>query len=159
VPTSGKRRRKAPAVEADLEAADPVQAIVDRIMDHPRTQNVLGVFDQVGVAIDRMSKRPVAGGRADADSFRLQHRCLELERELRAAKRLIHKLRQNLTARRDDDPRSVLLFPKGARPTAAEVKKRRNALAAIAHPDRGGDTAVMQRINRAADQLAAEAGR
>ena len=55
-----------------------------------------------------------------------------------------------------EDPRVVLGIPPSQPLTAAVIKQRRKALAAIYHPDRGGSDAAMQRINQAADALLAQ---
>lgn len=47
-------------------------------------------------------------------------------------------------------------FSPGQPLTRAIVKKRRNELAGLFHPDRGGSDAAMQRVNAAADQLLAQ---
>jgi hypothetical protein len=39
--------------------------------------------------------------------------------------------------------------------TKKRITKQRQALAAICHPDKGGSTEAMQRLNRAADLLLA----
>ena len=165
MPAAGRKRkaRDGAHVEIDFDGADPVQAIVDRIMDDPRTQSVIGVVDQFGQAIDRMSQRgrsdPIRAMRSESELFRWKQRCLELEERWKAANRAIAQLRQKLEQVkrpvRSEDPRAVLLFPTDAAPSPAQVRSRRNALAAIVHPDRGGSTEVMQRINRAADELLA----
>jgi hypothetical protein len=50
----------------------------------------------------------------------------------------------------------VLGIPPGVPLTASLVKKHQRALATIHHPDSGGTTAAMQRINAAATALLAQ---
>jgi hypothetical protein len=47
----------------------------------------------------------------------------------------------------------ILGFKPGQALTRALVKKRRNELAALFHPDRGGSDESMQMVNAAADAL------
>jgi hypothetical protein len=52
-----------------------------------------------------------------------------------------------------EDPRSVLHFGAKEPLTVAKVKERKKMLAAMVHPDRGGSTEAMAKINNAADTL------
>jgi curved DNA-binding protein CbpA len=52
----------------------------------------------------------------------------------------------------------ILGFPPGSSPSAAEIRRKRKQLAAIYHPDAGGNTEAMRRVNAAADELLAELG-
>ncbi len=54
------------------------------------------------------------------------------------------------------DPRLVLHFGPNDPVTKQEIEKRRRELARLCHPDRGGSTDAMQRINQAADALLAQ---
>jgi hypothetical protein len=54
------------------------------------------------------------------------------------------------------DPRLVLHFGPNDPITRAEIEKRRRELARLCHPDKGGSTEAMQRINQAADALLAQ---
>lgn len=51
------------------------------------------------------------------------------------------------------DPRIVLGFGADQAITVTDVKRRQRKLAALCHPDQGGNTEAMQRINTAADAL------
>jgi len=55
-----------------------------------------------------------------------------------------------------EDPRVVLGFPPGSKPSRPEIKKRQRALAAFMHPDKGGNDDAMKRLNAAADALLRE---
>lgn len=54
-----------------------------------------------------------------------------------------------------EDPRVIFGLAPGAKLTKEMVKKRYRELAAIYHPDHGGNTEAMQRINVARDDLLA----
>jgi hypothetical protein len=54
--------------------------------------------------------------------------------------------------------RKVLGIPSAVELTEAVIKQHQRKLARKHHPDRGGDVAVMQRINAAADYLLAQLG-
>ena len=55
-----------------------------------------------------------------------------------------------------EDARTVLGFPPEVTLTRAMVKQRQRALASMFHPDAGGSTAAMQRVNAAAEELLAD---
>ena len=57
-----------------------------------------------------------------------------------------------------EDPWAVLGFERAKPPTRAEVKARQRALAGIYHPDKGGSTRGMQRVNAAAKAILDEIG-
>jgi hypothetical protein len=57
-----------------------------------------------------------------------------------------------------EDPRTVLGFAPGVPLTRALIKQRQRALASMFHPDAGGSTAAMQRVNAAVEELLAELG-
>lgn len=59
---------------------------------------------------------------------------------------------------RADSPRAVLGLPLEGPLTVAAVQLARRELAKLHHPDRGGDTRAMQRVNIAADALLVELG-
>jgi len=52
-----------------------------------------------------------------------------------------------------EDPRDVLGFGPDAKLTRAMVKERQRELAKLMHPDRGGSTKALQRLNAAAQAL------
>lgn len=54
-----------------------------------------------------------------------------------------------------EDPRDVLGFGPEVKLTKALIKERKRALAALCHPDKGGSTKALQRINAAAEKLLA----
>lgn len=60
--------------------------------------------------------------------------------------------------REGPNPREVLGFPEGSKPSKKEIKERQRAFAAIFHPDKGGDTFAMQRVNAAVQDLIKELG-
>jgi hypothetical protein len=57
-----------------------------------------------------------------------------------------------------DDPRIVLGFPPGSRPSREEIKSRQRKLASIYHPDVGGSLEAMTRLNDAVKKLLKEMG-
>lgn len=144
-------------------ADDPVLgAVVDRIMDHPAARDlfgrVSGVIDQFGNVIDQMS------GAAPAPKW-ARPRAAPQPPPRRAA--------PPPPPRRPvpppppppppppratgPDPRRVLGIPPGAVLTRRLIKDRQRALAMKHHPDRGGSTAAMQKINDAATELLKQA--
>lgn len=54
-----------------------------------------------------------------------------------------------------EDPRDVLGFGPAAKLTRAMVKERQRELAKLMHPDHGGSTKALQRLNAAAQELLA----
>ncbi len=52
-----------------------------------------------------------------------------------------------------ENPRDVLGFGPGVKLTRAMVKERQRELAKLMHPDRGGSTKALQRLNGAATEL------
>lgn len=52
-----------------------------------------------------------------------------------------------------EDPRTVLGFPLGSRPTREAIKTRQRQLAKILHPDAGGSDEAVARVNNAAEAL------
>jgi hypothetical protein len=54
-----------------------------------------------------------------------------------------------------ENPRDVLGFAADVKLTRALVKERQRALAALMHPDKGGSTKALQRLNAAAAELLA----
>lgn len=55
-----------------------------------------------------------------------------------------------------EDPREVLGFPPDVQLTEKKIRDRKKALATIMHPDLGGSTKSMQRLNIAAAALLSE---
>jgi hypothetical protein len=112
------------------DSDDPIRAILDRLLETPQAQQMLGkiqfVLDRAGAAIDpkaRPAPSPsVADGRPDPDQI---------------ARRVLH-------------------FGPAEQLNKARVTARRRELARFCHPDRGGSTEAMQAINKAADLLLAK---
>lgn len=134
---------------------DPVQAIVERIMDHPQTQKVLDqasqYFDDFGIIIDKAARRGVE--RATKEDPRAAARYRRLIEEL---KRSEARRQAQAKAVPEETPRSILGFGPSEPLTKDVVKKRHRAYAAIVHPDKGGSTEIMQRYNVAAAALLKE---
>jgi hypothetical protein len=111
---------------------DPIRAILDRLLETPQAQQMLGkiqfVLDRAGAAIDpkaRPAPSPpsfVAEGRPDPEQV---------------SRRILH-------------------FGPAEPLNRASVTARRRELARFCHPDRGGSTEAMQAINKAADLLLAK---
>ena len=130
---------------------DVIEEIVDRLMDHPRTQTVLdqatAYFDDFGVIIDRVARRVIT---QDAERERRYQRLLS---ELKAS-----RARAATFKPPKECPREVLGFSPAEKLTVEIVKKRQRDLVKIFHPDRGGNTAAMQRYNAAASELLKQLG-
>lgn len=75
-------------------------------------------------------------------------------RELEAAR--ARQTRRPPEPLKRENPRQVLGFGAADRLTIEIVKKRQREFAKIVHPDRGGSTEAMQRINCAAAELIKE---
>lgn len=147
-----RRKPRARHLEPDF---DPIQTIVERIMDHPQTQKVLdqasAYFDDFGIIIDRAARRGVeATTRGDP---RAEARYRRLVEEL---KRSEARRQAQAKAVPEETPRQILGFGPAEPLTKDLVKKRHRAYAAIVHPDKGGNTEIMQRYNVAAAALLKE---
>lgn len=129
----GKRRRWFDGLLED-DDRDPVQAIVDRVLE---TRQARELFQQTRTVLDRLGNA-IDPHNAPAPTPPPQHRA---------------------PAKVRPDPllvaRAVLHFS-GTEPlTKKQITQRRRELAAVCHPDKGGSDQSMQRVNRAADLLLA----
>lgn len=137
---------------------DPVTEVVDQLMDHPQTQRVLdraaAFFDGFGELIDRTADRALQRG-LDLSEQRIR----------KAMAERVAAPRVKAVPKRPPPPpppapkesaRQVLGFGPTEAVTAGQVKDRQRALAKILHPDKGGNTSAMQRINEAATALLKE---
>lgn len=138
--------------ESDFE--DPVSALASRIMDRPEVRdavNSIGSFvESAGSVIDSLGDFAARGGRARPQS-RARPRQAPPRVEYRYKTRVVRE-------KAPEDPRLVMGFPPGTALTRPMVKKRQRDLAALYHPDKGGSTEAMQRLNLAAEALLRELG-
>ena len=129
-----------PDDEYEYDDRDPIEVLTDRLMEDPRAQQMFqkarGVLDQLGNAIDRIGVRPSPPSRRPRRPTR-------------------PRMRRPPPAPPKTDPRVIMGFPLDMQLTVKIVKKRRQELSALFHPDRGGNSETMQRINAAADDLLA----
>ena len=121
------------------EDDDPVQAVVDRLLDTPQ---VTKVVDEVRDFLNRAAH------------------AIESPPEPRRApvrQRVPH--RPPAAPRRPRSPiptaRTIMHFGADEPLTKEKISKRRRELAAICHPDKGGSTRAMAQLNRAAELLIA----
>lgn len=122
------------------ELSDPIQAVVDRLLNTSQAENILGeirnLLDRAGNALDP-AKIPLPS-----------HPRSHTRPPPRARPRP-----------RPPDPvlmaRRVLHFGLKEPLDKTKITKRRKDLAILCHPDRGGNTGAMQRLNLAADCLLA----
>jgi hypothetical protein len=114
-----------------IEDEDPIQALVDRALDSHKAN---AVFEKVKEFIDR------AGNAIDPKG-----------RPVRApaSPRAPASLKPNPHA----VARAILHFGPREQLTKEIVTKRRRALATVCHPDKGGSSEAMVRLNQAADLL------
>jgi hypothetical protein len=127
---------------------DFTDGIVDRVLDHPTARGafdrIAGSFDRVAQAIDDLSMGRVPWRKAQEGA---------------------PPPRPDGQARRPPSPPpkpnglatayTILGFKPGQKLTAEAVKDRRKELAKLFHPDRGGSTEAMQRVNVAAERILA----
>ena len=141
---------------------DPFFEAFDTVLNHPKAADILGrVADFIDYATRRgLDRQPRA---EDSPHYRGPDRGFHSEwpprgqEEAHQQEDPRHRRRAPPPPRRQEaDPRSVLGIPPGIPLTASLVKKHQRALATIHHPDSGGTTSAMQRINSAADALLAQ---
>ena len=136
-------------IEEDL-AEGFTDGIVDRVLDHPTAR---GAFDRIAGSFDR-----VAQVIDDLSMGRVPWRKTQEE--------VPPPRPQNGGPRRPPPPPSprlnglataytILGFAPGTKVTAEAVKERRKELAKLFHPDRGGSTEAMQRVNAAVERVLA----
>lgn len=133
-----KRRRWHPILD-ESDDRDPLQVLFDRVLETPQAAGILesfqGLLDRAGNAIDpaTMPRRP----RTQIPQGRTGH--------------------TPQAPRRRPDPtqvaRMVMQFGPAEPLTSEKISKQRRALAALCHPDAGGSTEAMARLNQAADLL------
>lgn len=135
------------------ESPDLIEELVDRLMDHPRTQGILDqattYFDGFGVLIDKAARRAVT--RDHQLETKYKRVLAELEKSRARAQ----------TKPAAEDPvwaRTVLGFSETELLTVKKIKARQREFAKIVHPDKGGNTDVMQRYNAAAAMLVKRMG-
>lgn len=138
---------------------DIVMEYLDEVMDHPSLAaffSKLGrMFDSVTSRLERPEERPHYRGPHSGYSGEWP----PSPRGQRSRTEHEPPPRQPPPAQPPpalEDPRLVLGFPPSSQPTEPEIRQRRRQLAAIVHPDKGGSTEAVQRINVAADRLLEE---
>jgi hypothetical protein len=119
-------------------------------MERPEVQDAIGSIgsfvESAGGIIDSLGNFAARGGR-------------RRPKPRQAPPRVEYRTRVKVVRERaPEDPRLVLGFPPGVQLTKDMVKKRKRALAALYHPDQGGSTESMQRLNAAAEALLRELG-
>ena len=139
---------------------DPLHAAFDVVLNHPRMGDILArVVDFIDYAsrrgLDREPPPP-----EESPHYQGPGRGFYSEHPPRprqgADPRQQRQRPRPSPGPTKDDPRSVLGIPPGIQLTTLLVKKHQRALATIHHPDSGGTTAAMQRINSAAATLLAQ---
>lgn len=135
MPGAGKqpRRRGWPYELLEIledEDHDPVAVLAERVLEHPQ---VAEVIERVKRALDR------AGNAIDPTA------------------RVPRPRQRQRIAPPDPLPlaRSILHFGPDESLTTEKITKRRRALAAVCHPDKGGSTEAMARLNHSTDLLLA----
>ena len=141
-------------------AEDPLFEAFDTVLNHPKAADILGrVADFIDFAtrrgLDRTPRPP-----EESPHYQGPDRGFHSEWPPRAQQQSNPRQERQQAPprprRQQADPRSVLGIPPGVPLTASLVKKHQRALATIHHPDSGGTTAAMQRINSAATALLAQ---
>ncbi len=135
---SADRRRQRPWYHDLLEdEEDPVQAVVDRVLDSPQAAQVVeGVRDFIDRAARAIEQPP--------------H---EPPRPRRPRARRIPPPRRAPRPNPLSLARTIMHFGATEPLTQQKISKRRRELAAITHPDKGGSTQAMAQLNRAAELL------
>lgn len=120
---------------------DPVRAATDRLVgsffDAPQVQDL---FSRAARAVDSIGK------------------AMDRAQTPRQKPQTPPKRRQNVRVRRpskEQIARKILHFADKEALTKDLIKKRQRDLASLCHPDKGGSTEAMQKINQAADILLA----
>jgi len=125
-----------------------VEEVVNRLMEHPQTQRIVGVathyFDNFGVIIDRAVESAVSRDR----QRQAQHQAFMADLRRQAATQKPAPV----------SPRDLLGFTADEALTEAKIRKRLRAYAKIHHPDIGGSSGIMQRYTQAADILLRQIG-
>lgn len=136
---------------------DIAAAVVDRIMDHPAAREVFGrvssVIDSFANVIDQMSGTVPPTPPFVRATPRAKPRPSAPPPPPPRARQAPPPPPPPRPVRKGPDPRAVLGIPASAQLTRRLIKDRQRALAMKHHPDRGGSTEKMQRINEAAAEL------
>jgi hypothetical protein len=139
MPAAGNKRRNRwhPLLD-ESDARDPLQVLLDRVLETPQAQGIFGqmqdLIDRAGNAIDPARRPPQQPPRRAAPP----------PPPAPAAPDPL------LTAR------AIMHFGPTETLTKERITKQRRTLASICHPDKGGSTEAMQRLNHAADLLLAQ---
>jgi len=133
-----------PESDPDFEYDDPVQAVVDQVMDRVlNSRQAETLFSQIqqfvsraGTAIEREHSPQSPPRRDSRQQYGRRPPTPPRRRRniLKAARKILH-------------------FAPGEKLTVQAIKKRKRDLAAVFHPDQGGDPRAMSQINQAADIL------
>jgi hypothetical protein len=135
----------------DPDVIDPaiiVDAAVARMAEIPQVKKILGKF---GSLLDQFGGAFARGPSREYEYEEVEHEAPPPPRARRAPPP--PPRRPAPPPPRRDDPRVVLGIEKGAAVTKELIKARYRALAAIYHPDKGGNTEMMQRLTSARDAL------
>jgi hypothetical protein len=125
MPGAGKRQRWFDKLVGD-DDRDPVEAVIERVLETPQARSAI---EYMKAAIDR-----AANG-------------IDPKQQPRRVPPQIKRPSRRLIAR------GIMHFAPGEPLDQAKIQKRRRELAMLCHPDQGGSTEAMTRINQAADIL------
>lgn len=142
MPGVGKKRRRRwhPSLD-ESDESDPVKVLLEKVLETPQARGIFAqvqdLLDRAGNAIDPTMRPAPRQRRVPPPSgYRPPPRPAPPVDPLPAARAVMH-------------------FGQGENLTKERITKQRRALASICHPDKGGSTEAMQRLNRAADLLLA----
>jgi hypothetical protein len=144
-----RRPHRRPLLDDEDDDLDPVAVLAQRLLETPQIQNIIGsvqyVLDRAGDVIDDPSDL--------AELIRERARATPPTPRPRPKPRRPRAPRPKIVPPPPQNPRAVLHFGPKEPLDKSKINKRRRALAALCHPDQGGSTEAMQKINEAADQL------
>lgn len=119
--------------------------LVEKVLENPQVQTLLdkaaGVVERLGAVVEQVAKE-----RAEQIIDRVKQTA-----QARAQRPATPPPRKDIDLVKA--ARSILHFSPTESLTAEKIKDRRRELAKMCHPDKGGSTDQMQKINRAADIL------
>ena len=141
-----RRQRRRPWYSELIDDHDPIEGLVERVLDTEPVQNLIGSFEEL---LDRAAN--AIDPRAVPGPSRSSSPAGNRTPPRRAAPPPRRPPPPPPVAK--EDPRAVLHFGPDERLTKEMVTQRRRALAALCHPDKGGSLAAMQKVNQAADEL------
>ncbi len=120
-----------------MNGSDPVptvlRVVIDELLSDPRTTEIVELARNANVLLSAFRERHVQSEPSTSGAFE-----------------------DGAHAQPKPTPRQRLLFGEREPLSPTLIRKRRAALAALCHPDSGGDTDVMAELNAAVDVLLAE---